>query len=53
MPVVTRKIFTWCDKCETTIYVGMKMWVKGSECYCHSKCLVDSFSKKTIEGVKS
>lgn len=44
MPVNTRKIITCCDQCEKVIYSGDAVWFKGSERYCHSKCLIASFN---------
>lgn len=41
---MTKKIYTWCDQCEKTIYVGDDVWFKGSEFYCHIQCLIASFN---------
>ena len=46
MPVKTLKVHTWCDQCEKAIYKGDDMWFKGSEFYCHIKCLIASFNLK-------
>lgn len=46
MQVKTRKIHTRCDQCAKAIYKGEDMWFKGSEHYCHIKCLIASFNYK-------
>lgn len=40
------KTYTWCDQCDKPILVGMKIWFKGADCYCNSKCLLASFKKE-------
>lgn len=32
-------------KCEKPIFKGNRIWKKGSDQYCHSKCLITSFGK--------
>lgn len=41
------------DRCEKTIFIGQKVWRKGSELYCSGKCLIESFGspvKKQVAG---
>jgi hypothetical protein len=35
--------------CEKAIYKGNKVWKKGSDLYCHIKCLADSLENKEEE----
>ncbi|BAQ11336.1 hypothetical protein OXB_2865 [Bacillus sp. OxB-1] len=35
-----------CPSCETVIWTGTRVWRKGDELYCHSKCLIASFGAK-------
>lgn len=47
MKVAIKKVYTWCDQCEKTIYVGDDMWFKGTnetEYFCHISCLIASFN---------
>lgn len=43
-----KKIFTKCDQCKKTIYVGDSVWFKGIEYYCCAKCLTTSFNSDNL-----
>lgn len=47
-----KKVYTSCDQCDKSIHVGEKMWMKGSECYCTGKCLIESFNENKKEESK-
>lgn len=44
MPVTTIKTVGICEHCEKPIFKGDRVWFKGSDLYCHSLCLIASFS---------
>lgn len=42
----TKEPIAVCPSCEKVIWSGARVWHKGDELYCHSKCLVASFNKQ-------